>query len=57
MTCTHDRARYREYSGVETHGLDCGPYERWTEGRWECPDCNEWFTEQEMEREMAEART
>ncbi len=36
-----DHAEYRRRSYTETHGLDCGPYEHWTEEYWECSICNE----------------
>lgn len=48
--CPHLHVRYREHESVETHGGDWGA-ERRREGRWEC-GCGEWFTEEEMEREM-----
>ena len=34
-------ATFREHSAscVETHGLDCGPYERWTETWLTCSKC------------------
>jgi hypothetical protein len=36
-----EHMRHRIESYVETHGLDCGPYERWTEEWWECSICGE----------------
>lgn len=38
--CT-EHAEYYEETCVETHGLDCGPYERWTERGWRCGVCGE----------------
>lgn len=35
----HIRHRYERW--VETHGLDCGPYETCTEEWWECSICGE----------------
>lgn len=35
------RATFTEHQEdcVETHGLDCGPYERWTETWLTCNEC------------------
>jgi hypothetical protein len=33
--------RYGTTECVETHGLDCGPYERWTEEWWKCSKCGD----------------
>lgn len=52
--CPHDSIRYEERDCVDTHGLEFGPYERWTERRWTCNDCGEWWdSEKDLEREMA----
>jgi len=40
--------RFREADSIETHGLDCGPYERWHDEWYECPECRGQFTEQEL---------
>jgi hypothetical protein len=40
---------YREYEWVETHGLDCGPFERRRQERWECAVCGNWFTGHELD--------
>lgn len=40
---------YRHHEWVETHGLDCGPYERGRDQWWECAVCGDKFTEQELE--------
>jgi hypothetical protein len=39
---------YRHGEWIETHGLDCGPYERWFEEWWECQVCGEKFTAEEL---------
>lgn len=40
---------YRQHEWVETHGLDCGPYERGWEEWWECVICGEKFTGKELD--------
>lgn len=39
---------YRQAEWVETHGFECGPYERWWEEWWECRVCGEKFTASEL---------
>ena len=39
---------HRESDSVETHGLDCGPFERFHDEWWECPECRMRFTAQEL---------
>ena len=51
--CTHPNVTYSEADCVETHGLECGPYERWKECRYECRDCGEYWTPKEFDAEMA----
>lgn len=46
--------RYRESHTVETHGLDCGPYERFFDEWWECGTCGAVYTGQELEELMKE---
>ena len=41
--------RFREADSIETHGLECGPYERWHDEWYECPNCHGQFTEDELE--------
>lgn len=43
-------ANFTEHSGecVETHGLDCGPYERWTETWLTCNECGAKTDDQEV---------
>ena len=36
-----DHLLYREHEWVETHGLDCGPYEHCWQEWWECAICGE----------------
>ncbi len=36
-----EHMRYRSSESVETHGLDCGPYENVAEEWWECAICGE----------------
>lgn len=33
------RMRFCEADSVETHGLDCGPFEHFHDEWWECPQC------------------
>lgn len=40
---------HREHEWSETHGLDCGPYERCYQEWWECSVCGEPFTDEEAE--------
>ena len=35
---------------LETHGLDCGPYEHCFQEWWECAVCGDQFTERELAR-------
>jgi hypothetical protein len=36
-----EHAVYREATNTETHGLDCGPYEQWTDRWYECSICSQ----------------
>jgi hypothetical protein len=47
--CGKAELRFRECDSVETHGLDCGPYERFYDEWWECPECDAVFTDRELE--------
>jgi hypothetical protein len=38
------RAQYH----VETHGLECGPFERWWEEWWECGVCGKNYSERDV---------
>lgn len=38
----------REGDFTETHGLDCGPYETWSERWWECARCGSCFDDDEL---------
>jgi hypothetical protein len=40
---------------VETHGLDCGPYEHFDEVRYTCKSCGAHTNEKELDRENAAA--
>jgi hypothetical protein len=54
----HDCLEYIEFRQEtlrETHGLDCGPYEEWTEHWWECRFCDQRYDEQEL-RDMQHDR-
>ena len=44
-----EHLRYRQSEWTETHGLDCGPYEHCFQEWWECAECGEIFTAQELE--------
>ena len=43
------RLRAHEANHVETHGLDCGPYEHFHDEWYECPACGAKFTDDEVE--------
>jgi uncharacterized protein with PIN domain len=45
--------QFREADSIETHGLECGPYERWHDEWYECPECRAVFTENELAEVMA----
>jgi len=45
-----DHLCYREHEWLETHGLDCGPYEHCFQEWWECAVCGDQFTERELAR-------
>ena len=38
----------READHLETHGLECGPYEHWHDEWWECPKCSAKFDERDL---------
>jgi len=42
--------KYRQAEWQETHGLDCGPYERCFEEWWECSFCGQIYTAEDLER-------
>jgi hypothetical protein len=44
---------YQDHSWVETHGLDCGPFEQCWQEWWACPVCGEQFTAAELVQELA----
>lgn len=46
--CTADTLRHRTSHSVETHGLDCGPYEHFYDEWYECA-CGEEYTIEEAE--------
>lgn len=50
-----DHLEHREGEHVETHGLDCGPYERWHEEWAECTVCGEKYEQREVDRMFAES--
>ena len=43
-----EHLKLHEKDYVETHGLDCGPYERWTDTWFECAVCGEKYTKGEL---------
>ncbi len=45
-----EHAQFKQADWVETHGLDCGPYERGTDEWWECSICHEKFTQSELDK-------
>jgi hypothetical protein len=44
-----DHLQHREHEWQETHGLDCGPYERCYEEWYECTICGEQLTPKELD--------
>jgi len=64
MTTTHtdpekhnclEHLSLKRYEWVETHGLDCGPYEHCAEEWWHCDVCGEEFTEADCKQMQMEA--
>jgi hypothetical protein len=47
--CCNAELVLKEHDSIETHGLECGPYEHFHDERWECPDCGACFTAGELE--------
>lgn len=45
-----EHARFKQADWVETHGLDCGPFERGTDEWWECSVCHDRFTKSELDK-------
>lgn len=45
-----EHARFKQADWVETHGLDCGPYERGTDEWWECSICHGKYTQSELDQ-------
>jgi len=53
MGTTHscfDHLDYRQAECMETHGLDCGPYEYFSDEWWVCLECGETYTNEEVGR-------
>ncbi len=50
-------ADFREHSGsfTETHGLDCGPYETWTESWLTCSECGAKTDDRELREAQPES--
>jgi uncharacterized protein with PIN domain len=46
--CDKAELKFRETESIETHGLECGPYEHFHDEWWECPACGAWFTAREL---------
>ena len=46
--CQNADLRYRSADSVETHGLDCGPYEHCHDEWYECPECGTQFDSAEV---------
>jgi hypothetical protein len=47
--CGSERLEWECNSYTETHGLDCGPYEHWTEEGYRCLDCKGFFEPGELD--------
>jgi len=41
--CQEGRLHFRSADYIETHGLDCGPYEHWCNEWFECSECGARF--------------
>jgi hypothetical protein len=52
--CKQCELKDRSADCVDTHGLDCGPYERWIEEWWECPSCGAEFEDRELDQIQAQ---
>ncbi len=46
-----------EHYWVETHGLDCGPYETWTESWLTCSECGAKTDDREVRAANKETET
>ena len=46
--CGEAELQFKEHDSIQTHGLECGPYERFHDEWWECPECRAWFTATEL---------
>ena len=46
--CHQASLRFRSAGSVETHGLECGPYEHFYDEWYECPACGAWFDPDEL---------
>jgi rubredoxin len=47
--CGEAQVRFQEADSIETHGLECGPYEIFHDEWWDCPACGARFTDRELE--------
>ena len=47
-----EHMKHRAEDHTETHGLDCGPYERWHEEWYECSICG--AHEEDLDPEVSE---
>ena len=47
--CGKAPLQFKDVDSIETHGLDCGPYERFHDEWWDCPACGARFTARELE--------
>ena len=41
---------WHEHDWVETHGLECGPYEHWHAEGYECPACSEELSDEDLDQ-------
>ena len=47
--CGKAELRFQDADNIETHGLECGPYERFHDEWWDCTACGARFTDRELE--------
>jgi hypothetical protein len=47
--CCLEFLEFHQAYQVETHGLECGPYERWWEEWWTCEVCGETYSQRDVD--------
>ncbi|MDE2105945.1 MAG: hypothetical protein KGL39_52470 [Patescibacteria group bacterium] len=54
LSCGSEAVEYRYHEWIETHGLDCGPFERCSTEGYHCHDCGAFSDMDEIDRYMRE---